>query len=95
LTRLERYELDVFEDESAPVENTEPAAKAKAAAPHGNDDALARAASRSRRQAVAARLTLFDAANESLLDELRGVDVETLSEDEARQLLLNLRNRVV
>jgi DNA mismatch repair protein MutS len=95
LTRLERYELDVFEDESVSVEKSEPSVSVESVAAKGDDDALARAASRSRRQAVAAKLTLFDAANESLLDELRGVDVETLSEEEARQLLLGLKNRIV
>ncbi|HZT60900.1 MAG TPA: DNA mismatch repair protein MutS [Pyrinomonadaceae bacterium] len=94
LSRLERYELDVFEDEGASVEHSDAATKTKAAA-KGDGDALERAASRTRRQAVAARLSLFDAANESLLDELRGVDVETLSEAEARQLLLGLKNRIV
>jgi hypothetical protein len=33
--------------------------------------------------------------NQSLLDELRGVDVETLTGDEARQILLGLKNRIV
>jgi hypothetical protein len=47
------------------------------------------------RRALAAQITLFDSVNQSLLDELRGVDVETLTGDEARQLLLGLKNRIV
>ena len=57
--------------------------------------AARRAASRAGRRALAAQITLFDSVNQSLLDELRGVDVETLSGDEARQLLLGLKNRIV
>ncbi len=58
-------------------------------------DALGRAARASGRRALAAQITLFDSVNQSLLDELRGVDVETLTGDEARQLLLGLKNRIV
>ena len=51
--------------------------------------------SRLGRRALAAQITLFDSVNQSLLDELRGLDVETLTGDEARQLLLGLKNRIV
>ena len=59
------------------------------------DAALGRAASRAGRRSLAAQFTLFDTVNRGLLDELRGVDVETLSAEEARQLLLGLKNRIV
>jgi DNA mismatch repair protein MutS len=59
------------------------------------DAALGRAASRAGRRSLAAQFTLFDTANRGLLDELRGVDVETLSAEEARQILLGLKNRIV
>ncbi|HST50875.1 MAG TPA: DNA mismatch repair protein MutS [Pyrinomonadaceae bacterium] len=95
LSRLERYEFDVFEDESNADETPAPDSEEKAMSPGGVEGALERAASRTRRQSVAAKLTLFDAANESLLDELRGVDVETLTAEEARRLLLGLKNRIV
>jgi DNA mismatch repair protein MutS len=98
LSKLERYELDVFAEEGAA------AAKATTTAPappengvNGADskDALGRAASRVGRRALAAQITLFDSVNRTLLDELQGVDVETLTGDEARQLLLGLKNRIV
>jgi DNA mismatch repair protein MutS len=95
LSKLERYELDVFAEEGAA------AFKAAAATPStvengaNGKDALGRAASRVGRRALAAQITLFDSINQSLLDELRGVDVETLTGDEARQLLLGLKNRIV
>ena len=46
-------------------------------------------------RALAAQFTLFDSVNQGILDELRGVDVETLSAEEARQLLLGLKKRLV
>src|SRR3989440_1755214 len=95
LSKLERYELDVFADENGAVENVTQEPRAEAGAEDNVQDALGRAASRAGRRALAAQFTLFDSANQSLLDELRGVDVETLSADEARELLLGLKNRIV
>jgi DNA mismatch repair protein MutS len=88
LAKLERYELDVFaEGEAAP-------APSPAATPNGEGD-LRRAAARAGRRALAAQVTLFDTVNQSLLDELRGLDVETLTAEEARTLLLGLKKRIV
>ena len=84
LQRLERYELDVFaEEESAMTVREE------------NGDALRRAARKLRRRAIAAQATLFDAVNQSLLDELRAVDVESLSPEEAQALIRDLQRRMV
>jgi DNA mismatch repair protein MutS len=88
LSKLERYELDVFDEAGA-------AAPASAENGANGKDALVRAASRIGRRALAAQITLFDSVNQSLLDELRGLDVETLTGDEARQLLHGLKNRIV
>jgi DNA mismatch repair protein MutS len=87
LKKLEGYELDVFAEEQA-------AAAPAQAAPNG-DGGLRRAASRAGRRALAAQVTLFDTVNQSLLDELRGLDVETLTAEEARTLLLGLKKRIV
>ncbi|HEY0171391.1 MAG TPA: DNA mismatch repair protein MutS, partial [Pyrinomonadaceae bacterium] len=99
LSKLEGYELDVFAGEGAPgLQPVPPAAPAAAAAKEvgaNGHDALGRAASRAGRRALAAQVTLFDSVNQSLLDELRGLDVETLTGDEARRLLLGLKNRIV
>ncbi|HZI17242.1 MAG TPA: DNA mismatch repair protein MutS [Pyrinomonadaceae bacterium] len=112
LSRLERYELDVFAEDAA-VRAAAPAAPAAAPAARSaqaargarngltagsatnGPDPLARAAARAGRRALAAQATLFDTANSSLLDELRGAEVESLTAEEARQLLLELRSRVV
>jgi DNA mismatch repair protein MutS len=101
LARLERYELDVFAEatETPGALAAKPHA-ASVSAPNGNqtsigNQALRQAATRAGRRALSAGATLFDVVNQSLLDELRGVDVETISAEEARQLLLNLRERIV
>ncbi|HEX8141826.1 MAG TPA: DNA mismatch repair protein MutS [Pyrinomonadaceae bacterium] len=98
LARLERYELDVFADEEA----TAQAEASKAPVPEDQWDewaldeaGLKSAARRARRRRIAAQATLFDATNQSLLDELRDVKVETISADEARELLLSLRQRLL
>ena len=98
LARLERYELDVFaeqESEEAEQGDARRLATSERAAAANGDQALSRAAGRARRRAAAAGATLFDAVNQSLLDELRGLKVETLSAEEARKLLLDVRNRIV
>jgi len=101
LSRLERYELDVFAEEvgggkELEVDGERDTTESSAASPAGADDAgaLGRAATRAGRRALATQFTLFDSFNRSLLDELRGVDVETLTAEEARQLLLGLKNRL-
>jgi hypothetical protein len=60
-----------------------------------NGGALGQAARRAGGRALAAQATLFDTVNQSLLDELRGVDVENLSSEEIRTLLKNIRTRIV
>jgi DNA mismatch repair protein MutS len=94
LSRLERYELDVFAEEEQQEE--------KAATSGDNWDewaldeaGLRNAARRARQRRIAMQATLFDATNQSLLDELRGLDVETLSPEEARKLLQDMRKRMV
>jgi len=97
LQRLERYELDVFAEQSEPATQTDEAGRTSATQAQQRDGggALAQAARRARRQALAAQATLFDAVNQSLLDELRTVEVEKLSHEEVRALLLDIRKRIV
>ncbi|MCA1849833.1 MAG: hypothetical protein LC672_01965, partial [Acidobacteria bacterium] len=64
------------------------------AEPHVNQ-ALGQAARRAGRRDLAAQVSLFENVNQSLLDELLSVDVETLSSEEARALLLSIRRRIV
>jgi DNA mismatch repair protein MutS len=96
LRRLERYELDVFADQVDEKRAVEDSAGVAAPSQHGqNGGGLVDAARRAGRRAMAARATLFDAVNESLLDELRGVELETLSDEEIRALLADIRKRIV
>ena len=96
LQRLERYELDVFAEQVAPQGSAqaESATAAGDAQPRGGG-ALAQAARRARRQALAAQATLFDAVNQGLLDELRTIELEKLSTEEIRALLIGIRKRIV
>jgi DNA mismatch repair protein MutS len=96
LARLERYELDVFAE---PAATASPAAsddrQTQTMIADRNGDALGQAARRAGRRALATQATLFDNANQSLLDELRDVEVENLSSEEIRTLLINIRTRIV
>jgi DNA mismatch repair protein MutS len=94
LARLERYELDVFaEEENKDVEG---AREADGWSEWALDEAgLKAAARRARQKRIAMQATLFDAVNQNLLDELRGVDVENLKPEEALEILHSIRKRIV
>ncbi|HXD30743.1 MAG TPA: DNA mismatch repair protein MutS [Pyrinomonadaceae bacterium] len=90
LERLERYELDVFGEEEEEV------GTAKAAvASVSTDGALEKATSRASRRRAAAQASLFDLANEKVIEELRDVDASKISPDEAKALLHKLRQRLL
>jgi DNA mismatch repair protein MutS len=92
LARLERYELDVFADvEQKASTQTEDNWESWAL----DEAGLKRAASRARNKRIAAQATLFDASNQSVLDEVRALDVETLKPEEALEILQNVRKRIV
>jgi DNA mismatch repair protein MutS len=104
LARLERYELDVFaeEDQIAEQRVRLAAADAEGAAQSGGPDArsssseaLSAAAKRAGRRKIAAQVSLFDLANQKIIEEMRDAHVETLSPQEARDLLLELRKRIL
>lgn len=60
-----------------------------------SDDALELAARRVGRRKAVAQASLFDLANEKVIDEIRGVDPETFSHEEAKELLRRLQNRLL
>jgi DNA mismatch repair protein MutS len=92
LQRLERYELEVFtEEESSAMERAATAGADESSA----SDALSKVATQAGRRRVAAQTSLFDLANQRVVDELRTVNVEGLSPEEARQLLKDLQKRSV
>jgi DNA mismatch repair ATPase MutS len=44
---------------------------------------------------AAAQVSLFAIANENVLDELRTIDVSTLSADDAKRLLVDAKKRLI
>jgi DNA mismatch repair protein MutS len=108
LARLERYELEVFADEEASsvAEPVETRAIAQAAAqgnaldssmagPATEGKALEAAARRAGRRKAAAQASLFDLANQKVIEELLHIDPNNISADEARELLRKLRARLM
>jgi DNA mismatch repair protein MutS len=93
LQRLERYELDVFTDEI--VSEPERAAAASADSSLEENRALSQAATRAGRRRLAAQASLFDLANQKVVDELRNADPNSISPEEAKQLLSDLRKQLM
>ena len=58
-------------------------------------DALDVAARRAGRRKLAAQVSLFDLANEKVIAELREADLETLTPEEAKELLRELRKKAL
>jgi DNA mismatch repair protein MutS len=79
LRRLERYELAVFSDEAKSV-----------AAGHADDAVVARAVTAK----MAAQFSLFDLPAEEVINELRALDLSTLSPDDARRVLEEFQTKV-
>jgi DNA mismatch repair protein MutS len=81
LEKLERYELAVFAD------NAQTAAVSA--------DALERAVNRASKNKMARQTTLFAIANENVIDELRELDVQKLSDAEAKKILADMQRRII
>jgi len=59
------------------------------------NQALSKAASRAGRRRLAAQTSLFDLANQKVVDEFCAADPEELSPEEAKQLLRELRKQIL
>jgi DNA mismatch repair protein MutS len=90
LARLERYEFDVFADDDAVALARETLSVKAAAA----DSALEKAVSRAGRRKAAAQASLFDFANQRVVDEIRSAS-DSISAEEAKELLLKLRQQLM
>jgi DNA mismatch repair protein MutS len=109
LARLERYELDVFAEEVADVPaavvNVEARAAAQGSSHSGSTEssaqvsagaeALNTAARRAGRRKAVAQASLFDLANQKVVEEIVNIDPDKLSPEEARELLRKLRKQIV
>ena len=95
LERLERYELDVFaeEQESAPVAAA--ASTGGSTSTSTSSNALSHAAKRAGRKRLAAQSSLFDLANQKIVEEIRDLNPESLSPEDAKELLRQLREKLV
>jgi len=60
-----------------------------------SDAALSAVTTRAGRRKLAAQTSLFDLANQKIVDDLRDVDPEKLSAEEAKELLAELRKRAL
>jgi len=94
LQRLERYELDVFTEEETAIQ-MERTATAGADSLSAEGRAVSKAVTRAARRRAAAQASLFDLANQKVVDELREADPDKMTAEEAKQLLSELRTRLL
>ncbi len=83
LEKLERYEIAVFAEDpklNAVLENAEPLEKAARRAAGGR---------------MASQTTLFQMANDSVIDEIKEMPVDELSEEQLRAQLKEIKDRIV
>src|SRR5258705_1145029 len=81
---------------AAQVASNHPTAIDEISAPtSSSNDALELAVRRAGRRKAVAQASLFDLVNQRVVDEIRSVDPETLSPEEAKVLLRKLRERLV
>jgi DNA mismatch repair protein MutS len=66
-----------------------------AVGPSEAEAALSAVSNRAGRKKLAAQTSLFDLANQKIVDDLRNVDLEKLSPEEAKELLAELRKRAM
>ena len=86
LARLERYELDVFAETEPRIEPIVLSAAASSA--------LDKAATRAGRRKAAAQASLFDLANQKVVEEIRS-SPDSLTGDEAKELLRKLKDQLL
>src|SRR5712692_2909527 len=94
LEKLERYELDVFAEEVA-INQTERVAAAGAGGSAADEQGLSKAVTRAARRRVAAQASLFDLANQKVVEELREANPDEISAKDAKQLLSKLRKHLM
>ena len=95
LQRLERYELDVFAEHEAEPQIERAASATANESRAANDQALTKATTIVGRRRLAAQSSLFDLANQKAIDRLRESNADTLSPEEAKQLLIELRKQLI
>lgn len=89
LGKLEQIEFDIFADESSTTLGTEHVS------PQTGDGGTDHAIKKARRSKLAAQVTLFQSVNDKLLEHLHEVNVDSLTPEEMRSLLTNLREKAL
>ncbi len=95
LQRLERYELEVFTEEESRASIERVAAAGVDESTATESDALSKVATQAGRRRIAAQSSLFDLANQKVVEELRAANVDELSPDEAKEMLRDLRKEII
>src|SRR2546423_7950183 len=97
LRGVEGYKLVVSVDEFAARKAKRATAVAAGSESAATDTsvALSNAATRAARRRIAAQNSLFDLANQRVVDELRSADVEKLSDAEAKALLAEIKKKLI
>ena len=96
LSKLERIDFEILADDEATERTaplvTEASQATRSASPNDQMTATLRRANRGK---LAAQITFFQAANADLLEQVRGVDVETLPPEEMRRMLRDLQTKML
>lgn len=93
LGKLEEFEFDMFTDE--PLAMAQKPSEDDTRNNMKSGDGLNSTLRRAGRGKLAAQVTLFQAANNNMLEQLKEVDVDTLGVEDMRSLLLDLRSRAL
>lgn len=77
LSKLEKYELAVFEDETIQKKGLE------------------KAVERASNNRAATQFSLFAISNENIIDDLREIEIENISPEEAKEILNSYKNKII
>jgi hypothetical protein len=90
LSKLEEIEFDIFADKTSQAITKDTSDRIEQTGTI-SDEVL----SKVKRSKLAAQITLFQAANDALLQQLRETKIEHLTTEEMRQLLVHLQTRSI
>ena len=85
----------MFAEEEGEVESERAIAVGASESSDTEDCALSSATTQAARRRIAAQSSLFDLANQRVVDELREAKVDEMPADEAKALLAELRKKLI
>lgn len=95
LHRLERYEIDVFADVVEAKQTIAASGDSSNSVAQPSSNGLDAALKRAARNRAATQATLFQTANENLIEDVRLLDVDELSHDALRDRLKDIQRKIV